>query len=146
MSQVPPPSQRWKALGLFDRGTLICFAIGALLIATICWGGLQASDPLEAYIRVDKFRHIAGFGTLGLCAAFAPTIFTRVGFITGSVLFAAALEVLQGLLTASREPSLKDFVASSVGVFAGYGMGSSGLSALEIARSYRDRWFNRSAL
>ena len=52
---------------------------------------------------------------------------------------------MQGLLTNDRTPSLKDFVASAVGVFGGYGLGTSGLQALDVTREYRERWFSRPA-
>ncbi len=145
MSNAPRRPSAWS-IGPFDRGTVLSFAVGVLLITIIIWGALQSHDPLKAFIKVDKFRHIAGFGTLGLCAAFAPGLRTRIGFVTTAIVFAMLLEIMQGVLTTDRTMSLGDFLASSIGVFAGFGLGSAGLGALEIARQFRDDWFDRQAI
>jgi len=113
----------------------IC-AFGAVLAGIILWGGLQPEDPLETLIHTDKMRHVIGFGTLGLLAAMAPSPRSRLAGAAAACTFALCLELIQHF-TPDRTMSGRDFVASSIGVFAGLGFGSALLTAVGLVRTWR---------
>lgn len=120
-----------------DRIRLLWIAsFATLLAAIILWGGLQHEDPLQTVIYTDKMRHIVGFGALGLLAAMAPSPRSRLAGAIAACMFALSLEIAQHF-TPDRTMSGRDFIASSIGVFAGLGFGSALLTAVGLVRAWR---------
>ncbi len=95
------------------------------LVALIIWGGLVAQDPLQPFIQSDKTRHILAFGCLGFAASLHPRHGFRLAGVIGVAGFGVALEVLQEVFGPGREMSLKDLFFSTVGTFAGFGVGAA---------------------
>jgi VanZ family protein len=63
----------------------------------------------------DKLQHIAGFFVLASAARIGyPQRLTQ--FFIGLALYGALMEVLQGLLTVTREASVFDWVADVIGI------------------------------
>lgn len=104
------------------------------LVALIIWGGLTANDPLQPFIASDKTRHILGFGCLGFAASLHPRSGFRLAGVICVALFGVGLEVLQELFAPGRQMSLKDLFFSTVGTFAGFGVGAALLLLTASAR------------
>lgn len=107
------------------RASVLWAATLIALVGVIVWGGLVASDPLQPYIGSDKTRHILAFGCLGFAASLHPRNDYRLAGVIGVALFGVGLEVLQALFADGREMSLKDLFFSTVGTFAGFGVGAT---------------------
>lgn len=107
------------------RANTIWAAMLIALVAVIVWGGLMPSDPLQPFIASDKTRHILGFGCLGFAASLHPRSGFRLAGVICVAFFGVALEVLQELFAPGRQMSLKDLFFSTVGTFAGFGVGTA---------------------
>lgn len=107
------------------RAHMIWAAMLIALVAVIIWGGLTPNDPLQPFIASDKTRHILGFGCLGFAASLHPNNGFRLAGVICVALFGVGLEVLQELFAPGRQMSLKDLFFSTVGTFAGFGVGST---------------------
>ncbi|KAF0183748.1 MAG: hypothetical protein IV086_11380 [Hyphomonadaceae bacterium] len=107
------------------RAHLIWAFLLVALVALIIWGGLVAQDPLQPFIQSDKTRHILAFGCLGFAASLHPRPGFRLAGVIGVAGFGVALEILQEVFGPGREMSLKDLFFSTVGTFAGFGVGAA---------------------
>lgn len=108
-----------------QRANVFWALLLAGLVAVIIWGGLVANDPLQPFIQSDKTRHIIGFGCLGFAASLHPRAQFRLAGVIGVAGFGVALEVLQELFAPGRQMSFKDLFFSTVGTFAGFGVGAA---------------------
>ena len=94
--------------------------IGWLLIAIIVVGSLMPAG-LDVGFRVsDKLRHFAGYFVLmlyfsGLYPRERHPLLALAFFLLG-----AALEILQGTLTATRHMDLIDLTANTLGIVLGF--------------------------
>lgn len=119
---IPERSRTVAGLAGGVTGLLALAAVG--LSALILIGGLSSQDPLEGLIPVDKVRHLLAFTAFGLCAGLSPKRWLCVLLTCCGLGLAGSLEWAQGVLTTTRTPSLSDFSASCIGLFAGAGAGS----------------------
>jgi VanZ family protein len=115
------------------RQAIVWGVVALTLAAIVVWAAVQDSDPLSAYVPVDKVRHILAFGALGLCAAFMPSPIWRIRALGLVAAFALLVEVIQ-IPVPDRNASLSDLAASLVGAFAGYGFGSAAATFTGLVR------------
>ena len=116
-----------------STSTMVWAGAAVLLAAVVIWGAVQPTDPLSPYIHTDTARHILAFSAIGLCAALMPTAKPRI-LALGAVLgFAVLVEIIQ-IPVPDRQASWSDLFASSVGSFAGFGIGALVLNVFEIMR------------
>ena len=111
----------WKAklLRISQLLSTWLFWPGLVLIA---WGELTPNPPdLGPMLGWDKAQHfIAYFGLAGM-ATMILGLGPRLGqAMIGIILFSGLLEILQGFT--GRDPEILDFLANSLGAFAGLGV------------------------
>jgi VanZ family protein len=123
-----------KSLFTMDGSRLLWAGAVVAVLGLILWGGVQADDPLKPYIHTDKMRHVIGFACLGLLAPFRSSPQGRIFALLAACGCGLGLELVQGFIP-DRQMSGKDLLASCIGVFAGYGIGAAGATALELLRS-----------
>ena len=91
-------------------------AVALVVVASLLPAMLLPQVPAGG----DKLEH---FGAYGLLAAFAVQLFGRFRPVlhacAGLVLLGIALELAQGLLTATRQMDVHDALANTLGVLAG---------------------------
>ena len=117
-----------------STSTMIWTGAAVALAAVVVWGAVQPTDPLSPYIHTDTARHILAFSAIGLCAALMPAAKPRL-LALGAVLgFAVLVEVIQ-IPVPDRQASWSDLFASTVGSFAGFGIGAVVLNVFEILRA-----------
>jgi VanZ family protein len=99
---------RFLSIWLFWPGVLL-----------ITWGELTPRPPhLEGPFGWDKMDHFTAYFGLAAMATMVVGLRPRLAWIiAGVILFGGALEILQGFV--GRDPELGDFIANSIGVFAG---------------------------
>ena len=117
-----------------ERIALVWAVAAVVIMAVIVWAAIQASDPLSPYVYTDKMRHILAFGALGLCAAFMPNVKWRIASLAAVLTFGLAIEIIQ-IPVPDRNGSLTDLIASSIGGFAGFGLGQAATTVLELVRT-----------
>src|SRR5689334_9896773 len=117
-----------------ERIALAWALVAGVMMVVIVWAAMQVNDPLSAFVHTDKMRHILAFGALGLCAAFMPTVKWRIVGLAAVITFGMLVEIIQ-IPVPDRTASLSDLLASVIGSFAGFGLGSAATNALEFVRS-----------
>ncbi|SDK19465.1 hypothetical protein SAMN05192566_0562 [Methylophilus rhizosphaerae] len=88
---------------------IVCAAILTYLLL------MEMPSANEGPVYKDKIQHIVAFAGLtfwGLLAFPAQ----RLVIMAGIALFGASMEVLQGILTVTRQPSMYDWFADLVGI------------------------------
>ncbi len=130
MSDIPSTSTK---ISMTDRIALLWAAVVVVLCAVMVWAAVQADDPLAELIHTDKMRHVMAFGAVGLCAALMPGARLRLVALGGVIGFGIALELIQ-IPVPDRNGSLADFLASCIGAFGGFGLGSAATMAWDIVR------------
>jgi VanZ family protein len=116
-----------------ERIALAWAAIALVMMLVIVWAAMQVNDPLSAFVHTDKMRHILAFGALGLCAAFMPTTKWRIVGLATVITFGMLVEIIQ-IPVPDRTASLSDLLASVIGSFGGFGLGSAATTVLELVR------------
>jgi hypothetical protein len=88
---------------------------GLLLVSLVMF--LLPADDLSANAPNDKVTHLLTFAALGLSGRWAGVpVLPLLGGLTA---YAAATEVLQGLLPINRHADVRDLVADVAGVLVG---------------------------
>ncbi len=92
-------------------------------MALITWGELSPHPPdLSGVLMWDKAQHFVAYFGLGGMATLALGVRPKLAWtILGIILFSGALEILQGYT--GRDPDIFDFIANSIGAFAGLAAG-----------------------
>jgi VanZ family protein len=88
-------------------------AIGAILVLAL--KPVEAEE--QAFVHVDKLKHVAAFTVLWVLGARAGL--RALPLAVGLLAFGAAIEVLQTFVP-PREPSWADWLADAAGVFIGW--------------------------
>src|ERR1700755_2368470 len=96
-----------------ERIAVAWAAMALVMMLVIVWAAMQVNDPLSAFVRTDKMRHILAFGALGLCGAFMPTTKWRIAGLATVLTFAMAVEIIQ-IPIPDRTASLSDLLASVI--------------------------------
>jgi VanZ family protein len=88
-------------------------------MALVTWGELTPHPPeLGGMLFWDKAQHLTAYFGLGSMATLALGLRPKLAWaISGIVLFGGVLEILQGIT--GRDPDIFDFLANTIGVFAG---------------------------
>jgi VanZ family protein len=94
----------------------------------IAWLSLTPSPPeiTGTLLGWDKFQHASAYALLAILALLAKYGDTRGAKVSDYktlglvILFGAAIEVAQGMLTPSRSAELFDLAANMIGSFSGY--------------------------
>lgn len=94
---------------LFTLVFIVCFAILTYLLL------MEMPPAKDNSIYKDKLQHIAAFGGLTVWGILAFRKY-YVAILLGLTLFGALMEVLQGALTTTRQPSIYDWYADIVGI------------------------------
>ncbi|HEY4559297.1 MAG TPA: VanZ family protein [Lysobacter sp.] len=92
------------------------------MFAAIATGSLlPAGDlPPPAFDGIDKLEHLAGYGLLsGWSVLLFERRDARLRAMLAAIAFGVAVEIAQGVLTATREPDVLDAVANSIGALLG---------------------------
>lgn len=121
----PKPSQMPAAMLL--GGAVV------VMMGVVIWAAVQPTDPLSRYIHTDTARHILAFSAIGLCAALMPSAKTRLMALAAVLGFALLVEIIQ-IPVPDRQASWSDLFASSVGSFAGFGIGATAMNLFEVLR------------
>ena len=88
---------------------------GACAVVLIYLLLMEMPSANDGSVYKDKIQHIVAFAGLtfwGLMAFPAH----RLVIMTGIALFGAVMEVLQGILTVTRQPSVYDWLADLAGI------------------------------
>lgn len=112
---------------LFWAGAAVAMA------GVVIWAAVQPTDPLSRYIHTDTARHILAFGAIGSCAALMPSAKSRLAGLAAVLGFALIVEIIQ-IPVPDRQASWSDLFASSVGSFAGFGIGAAAMNLFEAMR------------
>lgn len=104
---------------------ILCLAILTYLLL------MEMAPAKEVSLYKDKLQHIVAFGGVTFWGLLAFQRYPRTVML-GLAVFGAAMEVLQ-LLTATRQPSVYDWLADVVGI----------LLAWIVAVVWQRRWNNR---
>lgn len=94
---------------------IICFVILTYLLL------IEMTPADEGFIYKDKVQHVIAFAGVtfwGLLAFQAH----RMAVVLGLSLFGALMEVVQGIMTTTRQPSVHDWFADLVGIALAWGM------------------------
>jgi VanZ family protein len=93
-------------------------------VVLITWGELTPNPPnLGGVFGWDKMEHFTAYFGLASMATLMMGFKPRLAWaFLGIILFGAALEILQGYT--GRDPDVLDFIANSIGAFAGLGVGA----------------------
>ena len=93
-------------------------------VVLITWGELTPNPPdLGGVFGWDKLEHFTAYFGLASMATLVMGFKPRLaGAFLGIILFGAMLEILQGYT--GRDPDMFDFLANSIGAFAGLGVGA----------------------
>lgn len=90
----------------------LCFSALLVLTYLLLIELPPASHPWPWW---DKVQHVVAFGGLTVLSLLAfPNRAVAIVIVTG--IYGAVMEVLQGLLTATRQPGLVDWLADMLGV------------------------------
>ena len=88
---------------------IICFALLTYLLL------MEMAPAKEVSLYKDKLQHIVAFGGVTFWGLLAFQRFPKATLF-GLTVFGALMEVLQGLLTTTRQPSVYDWLADVVGI------------------------------
>jgi VanZ family protein len=95
--------------------------LGAIATAVVLYGTLSAHDPLPTILpfQQDKVEHAGAFFVLGGLFSWRSRLWGMVRCALALTGLAIAIEILQGLLTTTRQPSLEDVGAGLIGLALG---------------------------
>lgn len=94
---------------------IICFALLTYLLL------MEMAPATEFSLYKDKLQHIVAFGGVTFWGLLAFQRFPKTTLF-GLAVFGALMEVLQGLLTTTRQPSVYDWLADVVGILLAWGV------------------------
>ncbi|MDP8566881.1 VanZ family protein [Methylophilus aquaticus] len=94
---------------LFKCIFLACFVLLTYLLL------IEMAPAPHASLYKDKLQHIVAFGGVAFWGVWAFANYQR-WVLVGLILFGGLMEVLQGLLTVTRQPSVFDWLADIVGI------------------------------
>lgn len=94
---------------LFKCIFLACFALLTYLLL------VEMPPSPQTSLYKDKLQHMVAFGGVTFWGLWAFASYQR-WVVVGLVLFGGLMEVLQGLLTVTRQPSTLDWLADIVGI------------------------------
>ena len=91
-------------------------------VALIAWGELTPQPPqFGGVLGWDKLLHFTAYFGLASMATMVVGARPKLAWtLLGVILFGGLLEILQGFT--GRDPEILDFVANSMGAFAGLGV------------------------
>ena len=100
-------------------------------VVLISWGELTPNPPqLSGVFGWDKLEHFTAYFGLASMATLVLGFKPRLAWaFLGIILFGGALEILQGYT--GRDPDVLDFIANSIGAFAGLSVGALFLKVLD---------------
>lgn len=94
---------------------IICLAVLSYLLL------MEMAPAKEVSLYKDKLQHIVAFGGVTFWGLLAFQRYAKTVMVGLSV-FGAVMEVLQGLLTTTRQPSVYDWLADMVGILLAWGV------------------------
>lgn len=98
---------------VFRAVFVICLVILTYLLL------IEMAPAHDGFIYKDKIQHVIAFGGVTFWGLLAFESLARRVMIA-LALFGALMEVLQGVLTTTRQPSVYDWVADVVGILLAY--------------------------
>ena len=94
---------------------IVCFAILTYLLL------MEMPPSNDPSLYKDKIEHIIAFGGVAFWGLMAfPR--HRFSIAIGLTIFGALMEVLQGVMTTTRQPSIYDWLADLVGIALTWGV------------------------
>ncbi|BEV08659.1 MULTISPECIES: hypothetical protein [unclassified Methylophilus] len=104
------------------RFSLIAKIIFIACLALLTYLLLIEMAPAEQrFPYLDKIQHIVAFGGVTFWAGLAYPA-RQQWLMLGLLIYGGLMEVLQGLLTVTRQPSVYDWLADSVGILLAWGV------------------------
>ena len=88
---------------------IVCTAVLTYLLL------MEMPPANDGTVYKDKIQHIAAFGGLTLWGLLAFPA-KRFAIMAGIAVFGALMEILQGVLTITRQPSVYDWFADLLGI------------------------------
>jgi VanZ family protein len=92
-----------------------CFALLTYLLL------MEMAPTNDGSIYKDKIQHVIAFGGVTFWGLLAFQHFPKTTLL-GLTAFGALMEVLQGILTTTRQPSVYDWLADVVGILLAWGI------------------------
>lgn len=98
----------------------LAFIAGVGLVMALSLAPASALPPLGLW---DKFEHAAAYALLAAtgCIGFASRR-GRIAVVIGLAVYGGAIELVQPVVSASRESSVADWVANLTGIGIGYAL------------------------
>lgn len=94
---------------------MVCFALLTYLLL------MEMPPSNDHSLYKDKIEHIIAFGGVTFWGLMAFP-FHRIAIALGLTVFGALMEVLQGVMTTTRQPSVYDWFADLVGIALAWGV------------------------
>ena len=88
---------------------LVCFALLTYLLL------MEMAPSNNGSVYKDKLQHIVAFGGVAFWGLLAFQRYPKMVML-GLAVFGAVMEVLQGVLTTTRQPNTYDWLADLVGI------------------------------
>lgn len=94
---------------------ILCLAVLTYLLL------MEMAPTNDGSLYKDKLQHIVAFGGMAFWGLLAFQRYFK-SVMLGLTVFGALMEVMQGVLTTTRQPSVFDWVADVVGILLAWGV------------------------
>jgi|GEM_PF-366317 len=94
---------------------ILCFSLLTYLLL------MEMAPATDGSLYKDKIQHVIAFGGVAFWGLLAIPGYPKATLF-GLTVFGAVMEVLQGILTTTRQPSVYDWLADVVGILLAWGV------------------------